>query len=472
MTRSFPLTTFEEFLYWQDRPAYPCSCFIRLQFFGRLMRPALESALQTTLERHVLLRSRIEQRGRRLNWVPDEEPQPRITWSTGPTGGPMPTATHLDLTKEIGLRLAIVESPDETTSALTLQFHHACCDGAGIFNFINDLLISYALETGESSDRVRLPDLEPQRLAQRGDYGLSATGFIKIFRKQLIGLQGAWQFLRRAPTPLLPHEVHSHNAPPPEQYPAIVSHRFDADETQAMRDVAKRQQATLNDLLARDIFLAMADLRRESLVPDSASSASGSENEWLRMMVPMNLRSKDDRLLPAANVVSSVFLDRRGKQCDRPQKLLQSIHDEMQLIRDNQLGLTFIFGLKISKLLPGGLRKAARKNKCTTTCIFTNLGKPLLRCRLPKQDQRLVAGNVVLDDMKLLAPICPYNCVTFAANHYADRLSITLHYDPRAISAAVAQMLLDKFVQHCKNSASGGAPIPVLNGTAVANVPR
>lgn len=469
MNDSIRLTTFEEFLFWEDRPAYPWSCFIRLQLTGRLNREALDSALRRALERHVLLRSRIEQRGRRLHWVAVDNPQPHVTWITGPTGKDMPTATHLDLREEIGLRLFVVEANNDNTCDLTLQFHHACCDGAGIFDFINDLLIAYAQECGETSARVQLPDLEPQRLARRGKYGLSFAKFLKIFRRQLVGLHGARQFLQRTPVPMVPHQARPNDESPPAQYPAILTHCFDREQTKALRDAAKSQDATLNDLLARDLFLAIAEWRRKMTIgptaenvtesnsatdpmvtgpkPDAGDDVEGIESDWLRMMVPMNLRAAADRLLPAANVVSSVFLDRRGRQCDDPAELLQSIHDEMQLIRDNRLGLTFIFALKISKWLPGGLRKAARKDECTTSCIFTNLGKPLLRCRLPKDDQQLVAGNVVLKQINVLAPVRPYNCVTFSSNQYANRLTITLHYDPRPISATDAAALLDIFVE-------------------------
>lgn len=49
MSLSLPLTTMEEFIYWEDRPAYPWSCFARLRFSGCLDRAAFESAVSTIL---------------------------------------------------------------------------------------------------------------------------------------------------------------------------------------------------------------------------------------------------------------------------------------------------------------------------------------------------------------------------------------------------------------------------------------
>ena len=55
MSLSLPLTTMEEFIYWEDRPAYPWSCFVRLRFSGCLDRAAFESAVRTVLARHPLV---------------------------------------------------------------------------------------------------------------------------------------------------------------------------------------------------------------------------------------------------------------------------------------------------------------------------------------------------------------------------------------------------------------------------------
>ena len=48
-------------------------------------------------------------------------------------------------------------------------------------------------------------------------------------------------------------------------------------------------------------------------------------------------------------------------------------------------------------LLPNGLRNSARKDQCTVSCIFTNLGRVLIRSPLPKHDGSLVAGDAVLE---------------------------------------------------------------------------
>ena len=58
-----------------------------------------------------------------------------------------------------------------------------------------------------------------------------------------------------------------------------------------------------------------------------------------------------------------------------------------------------------------------------------------------------MAGNVTLMDVAPIAPVHPYSCVSMTAGLYADRLGITLHYDPRPLSESQAADLLDAYVR-------------------------
>jgi hypothetical protein len=164
----------------------------------------------------------------------------------------------------------------------------------------------------------------------------------------------------------------------------------------------------------------------------------------------MNLRVPEDRLLPAANVVSSVFLDRKGEDCADPQQLLISIHDELELIRRNQLGLTFHFSLALCRLLPGGIRKTARAQQCPVSCVFTNVGKAMMRSPLPKSASagRLIVGDAILESFQGLIPIRPHSCLTFGTHQYARSLVLDVHYDSDALSSTQAQRLLDLFLEY------------------------
>jgi hypothetical protein len=445
---TLPLTVFEQYLLWEDRPAYPWSCFARLQFSGRIDREAFESAVRTIMPRHPLLVSRIEMRGRRPCWNLQPDALPQIEWLRGPTGQALPTARHQDLRNAIGLRLFVVESND--SSDVTLQFHHACCDGVGIQSFGNDLVIAYALAKGIRSTRLRLPELDPVRLARRGAYGLTFWKLVKLLPEQVLGLPGAGRFFMRSPAPVLPNRARPDDDPHPTGFPATRTHVFTREETAALSKTAQRLNVTANDLLVRDLYLALGEWR--------ARNGAGDEEEWLRVMVPMNLRSVQDRLLPAANAVGSIFLDRRGCDLADSRQLLTGIAQELQRIREHRLGLIFIYGLHVLSLFSGGLRYIARRDRCAVSSIFSNLGRPLVRCPLPRQDGLLVAGDLVLQQIDGTAPLRPYNCATFLASEYARRLSLTLHYDPRVLSAAQADDLSVTFTRGVQATVSGTRP--------------
>jgi len=55
-----PLTPFEQYLWTDDRPAYPMFSLIRLFFDGEILRDALEAALDEMVLRHPLLTSVVD----------------------------------------------------------------------------------------------------------------------------------------------------------------------------------------------------------------------------------------------------------------------------------------------------------------------------------------------------------------------------------------------------------------------------
>ncbi len=436
-----PLTVIEELMLHQDCTAYPYTCFIRLTFAGRLQRPDFEDAAARAVDRHPMLMANLDRTRRRPRWTLHSQRRPLIEWRDEPVTSAFPAAGYLNMS-EGGLRLIVVAGED--ASDLVVQFHHACCDGAGIFQFIHDLLVLYAQSRG-TSPRRSLPTYEPERLAGRGSFGLNWRKLLGMARKQSVGLLGVRQFLWRSPAPLIPHQREPASAPTPEPYPAACAAHFPAELSHGLRSAAAGLGVTTNDLLARDLFVAMTAFRRQRHLAD---------DDWLRLMVPVNLRNAADRRLPAANVVSSIFLDRTGADCDDRSGLLASIHDETQLIKDNELGFTFVFSLHAHRLVPGGLRRAAGGHRCSATAVFTNLGKVLSRTGLPRQGNALMCGEARLDRVEILAPLTPYTCAAFAAGWFGDRLSITLHYDPRVLAADDARALLDRCADEIRRTAT------------------
>lgn len=179
---------------------------------------------------------------------------------------------------------------------------------------------------------------------------------------------------------------------------------------------------------------------------------TAERRQWLKLAVPVNLRRAHHRGMPVANVVSMIFMDRRGPDFDDPDRLGRGIQREMFEIKRNRTDLTFVLALRLMRLMPGALSLIADRHKCRATALLTNLGRVLKHCRLPRQEARLVAGNVVLQRMQLLAPTRPYQCVAFAASRYAGRLSIDLAYDERVLRREQAQELLEIYAAQVRGS--------------------
>jgi hypothetical protein len=434
---TFPFTTLEEWLFWEDRPAYPWSCFIRLHLTGQLDRAAFEKAVHMVLKRHPLFSAKARFRGRmHLEWVVEDDPQPIVTWRSGTPGGPFPPATSIDLFREIGIRFHIVS--DGRACDLVVQFHHACCDGIGFLAFIDELLIAYTLTLGMGPNGLQLPPLEPEKLTRRGSFGLTPGKLIRMAPGHVMGLRGAARFLLRTPAPIVPHPSCEGDGPLPPEYPAVLTGVMESAVLSHLRAAAARRGVRLNDLLAGELFLTVADWRARWNIPDT--------NEWLRIMIPINLRTPGDRRLPAASLASFVCLDRRRQDFADPAQLTDGIHKQMSEVLHRQLGFTFVFSCRMLNLIPGMLKAHIRRPRCMVSCVLTNLGRTFVRSPLPRQAGRLVAGNVTLEAFDSVAPLHPYTCASFAATTYANRLTITLHYDPRPLTGPQAADLLDTFL--------------------------
>lgn len=442
LPQELPLSPVEELMLHQDCPAYPYVIFIRLEFAGELAQEPFEAAVSQAIQRHPLLAAKIDSSRRRPHWQIPAALSPRVVWTTGEIDGRYPPVSRLQVGDE---PLRVVVRRSASASELVLQLHHARCDGLGIYQFIEDLLLLYAIQTGSNVSKESLAELDETRLAGRGGFGLTTSKLLRMLPDQLAGLAGVRQYLMRNPTPMVPHEREPAQSPTSAPYPATATYQFDRETSTAIGKRARAAGVTANDLLCRDLFQAIHAFRKRR------GTANGQQ--WLRLMVPVSLRNKSDALTPAANIVSTVFLDRQEQAIGEPTQLLTGINEEMQLIKNKRLGFTFVFSLHANRWLPGGLRKAASGDKCSSTAIFSNLGRVLARTPLPQsKEENLICGDVELLRTDALAPLTPFTCAAFCASWYAKRLAIALHYDPRPLSREDADELLALFVEEIKSS--------------------
>jgi NRPS condensation-like uncharacterized protein len=436
---SLSLTPAEEFMFHDDRPAYPWSFFVRLRFSGCTDQAATEDAFRATVKRHPLTSATVVAGpGNSLWWQSRPDVDPAVQWLTSATERPFPLASRLDLRSNIGVRL--LGHASEDASKLYFQFHHACCDGKGAFQFVGDWLSEYARRTcSEMSTACKVRSLDESRLKSRQRYGLSMAQRMAELPRQLLGLSRTWRFLTQTAVPLVPGPEPLDPGTQPDRFPTALSHCFGKDQTAAILATAGEHRVTVNDLLISNLLIAFSAWRARHNI--------GSRHERLRLMIPVNMRTKYHDNMSAANVTSLVFVTRRGRDCSDAERLLRSVHQEMMVVKRGRLAGAFLRGLRIRRRLPGGLLAATRGQKCMVTTILTNLGPVLEDSRLPRDDDRIVAGNVVLQNADFLAPIRPLTQASFAVSTYAGRLGMNLQYDCRALSDEQARELFGVYLE-------------------------
>lgn len=441
MAFPIPLTAFEEYMVLDGTASHPMEFFFRLRFAGRLDVDALRSACEETLARHPLLRARIDRRpGRRPRFVAAADTRAAFVVVERPAADhpdDYPSPPPLDTDRGPLVRLTALTPPagradDETGTDLLAQFHHAGCDGLGALDFLEDLATIAAARI--DARPPRLDRLEPARLARRWRYGFDAWGLLASLPRQARGLEGVWQYVRNAPARLPPGD----RTAGPRRL-ATCSVACDAATTGGLRREATRLGVSLNDLAAAALFEAL----RETLATTEEArprAAGRRDRSVVRLSIPMNLRQTADRRLPAANVVSMVFLDRSAAAIDEPDGLLRSIHDEMQLIRRLGLGMTFLFTLWAARLTPGGIGGLVRNQRTAATALFTNIGRLFRRSCRPGGGL-LRIGPATLESIDGLAPLRRGTPLAVTAAEYAGSWTFTLRYDPAAVSAEQARRI-------------------------------
>jgi hypothetical protein len=172
-------------------------------------------------------------------------------------------------------------------------------------------------------------------------------------------------------------------------------------------------------------------------------------------MMPTELRGTEDYAMPAANMVAYTFLACSGSDIDRPEKLLRTIRDRTALVKHERSGARFmdmIFGAsQFHWLLPFILRR----KMCMASAILSNVADPSRRftARLPRQAGRIVAGNLVLEEITGVPPLRPGTRATFSVSQYDRRLTISLRCDPHLFRMEDAASLLSLYVEQLGRSA-------------------
>jgi hypothetical protein len=231
----------------------------------------------------------------------------------------------------------------------------------------------------------------------------------------------------------------------------MTSFTLSEEATTGLRRFATDRGATVNDVLLRDLFVTLRGW--------NAQHGDLRDRANLRLLMPQNLRDREDRGMPAANLMSFAFVTRRADRCDNPDSLLQSIHEETTAIRRGKLSLYFL-GSLASLQSAGLLPWLLRREMCFSTVVLTNLGDSTRRfsTRFPRTADGLVVGNLIYEGVDAVPPLRPLTRAAFAIRNNPHTLTISLKTDARLFSSTDTEQLLAQYVEQLLTTAKS-API-------------
>lgn len=429
------LTPFEEYMLADNHPVYPMSCFMKLRFYGRFDVDLLSKLLQKVLKNHPLLCSVTEKtRLGRFCWKPSAE---MIEIRRG-----VFHAKGINLEHEPALKITLDEQENQQ-SDLWFELHHSASDAVGMQRFLEDLLMEYSVQKSFLNPEIlssREP-VDPLLLQNRGRYGQNFGTFLRNLPRQIWGLERARTFLFNRIIPLIPQKPDLTKNLPPTDYPVILSRKLNNDETKQVRISAKSAKVTINDFLIWSLFLAMNDWRQQEKIT--------GQHGRLRIAIPTNLRTPNDCLMPAANIVSMVFLDRKPDHIQNNNSFLQGIHREMHHIKSCNLGLALIYGLTVYRKLFGSYEKMINRNRCWTTATVSNLGLLFQQTPFPKRSGNLcIDKELELTEIHSVPPIRPQTVLGVCAFSYSNCLTIDMQYDSELLNTVQAKKLFDLLMKY------------------------
>ncbi len=447
-----PLTAFEKYILSDESEDYPMTFFLQIRLRGTLVREFIEDAVDEALNRHPLLCCRIELIGTIPHWIWAPELRQPIEWNSDQWKQKRPWSRPRDLRKNIGIE-GWAELQNDVTE-ITLQFHHACCDGIGASQFLEDIASAYSRHfaheyPGQPAPQLRTlnPQLLRERNSEVGRRIANLSG--SVLRRFGVITKYSLKYLRQRIVPLA--AVYSESkSDASDLNTGLVSQVLSRATTRSLRNVAKHHSATLNDVLVRDLMLVTADWNADVGPPRSRDS--------ICVLTPNSLRGPSDDAMPAANVVGYVFLTRNISGMKHSGDLLCSLRDEMQLVHKYQAGWFFLQAIRALQQYGPILRLYLRQSKkrCMSTAVLSHLGNALnsITSRLPSRDGKVLVGNVELESIRCIPPIRPHTHVVLATMLMNGQLIVNVRMNPHHFSIEQTHRFMTAFVKRLERTAN------------------
>lgn len=437
------LSPFESYMVWDDRPDYPMSFVVRMEFTGALDRDAATTSLPKALARHLLLQTVVRvAKGGRDGWVAATDTDVPIDWGNFEDQIDLGEGESIDIRKRVGLRIWIRH--DDERAVFTLQFHHAACDGIGSYQFISDWLWFYADSIGMPVEQ----ELPPAGLHQlrkrirnsfdieqyRGDNGKFDSRPTKTL---------AWQCIRGV-QPLSPPRRQRSDPHPlrrsDNDFPGLCSFEFDPKAYREIRRVGEQRGQTTNELLIERLLVTLRQWNE---------THGQRRRRDLCIMMPMDLRELNSRMATAANLVTYALIRRKQSDCVESESLNDSLRNEMLTLKHTRQRTPFMSMISYLDRFPVGLKRWISSRRCMATAIVSNTGDPTKRFSVsfPREKGLVRVGDLILTDIYGVPPMRSGTRLTISIFTYRRVLKICLRCDPNTFRVEQTQAFADAFEQ-------------------------
>ncbi len=456
----FPLalTPFEKFFFWDDRIEQPLTPTAELQFATRLNVAAFERAIAQTIARNPLLNSVVVGSDRDLRWKLCDEPI-RLQFLTSNPPTVEGRLRPIDLRSEPGCRFWYEEQGEG--SRVLWQLHHSTCDGIAMRAILIDVLLHYAMETdGSEAGRDALPQVDLSRPdLSRYRRALCCTRFdpLELEKRYHFGHLPAakrsltlWQRLKNAhyfhfqsPKPLRPTVATGSEGDESMLSDAdseLLCHaRLDRNFSERILAKCQADSVRMSEVSMALLFRTCAEWNR----------GLGDKNpkSRLRLMMPYDLRGRNDLKMPAANRLSFVFLGRKYDQCDDFGGLLKSVQEELAAIKETNLQLDLLHGLAAAARWPKLMRWGLRQSHSMATAVITYVGdvsRGMDRV-FPDKDFTRPIGDAVLTNITAAPPVRRNTNIAIGLCINWGQINISAAWNRQVMNARDCQKFLELY---------------------------
>ena len=433
------MTSFEHYMFVDDRPAHPMTFVVQLHMSGQLDRDKFADAVEASLTRHPLLTAIIGPgKGGKDCWI--KAPGLKAFLDYGPPNKTIefPNGEFIDLRKETGLRIFVRH--DNENAVITTQFHHATCDGIGSYQYLGDLLYEYAIRTG-ATDLPTPPDLPYKRLKDRGRISYDMNNFRLPNGKLMKTWDESLRFMKMSNVALKPEKKKTSGYR--ATFPCIESFEFDKARYKELRHAAQAKGQIINDMLLEKLFITLSQWE--------SKSSWLSQRKHVCVMMPMNLRAPSDNDISACNAVSQAFVRYHRNDLKEDKTFRSALGHEVLKLKHERERIPFMHMMAGGHYFyPKTLKFCLDFKKCLATAILSNTGDPTKQflTNFPKEGGQLRCGNLLLTDVGGVPPMRPGTNATISIFTYKRMLKICVRCDPNQFSQEDTQALLKMYVDN------------------------